>query len=104
MLLGFVLRMGVSSWVEEMEFVEAVRVIAQVQAFCDYRSAKQRLMYKGPCQRRVFDCLVVFHVFFFNYPVWITSFHPGNRGARFRFRLLKFNNRGPRSRFPVITQ
>jgi hypothetical protein len=51
-VLGFVLRMGVLPWVEETEFVEAVRAVAQVQAFRGYRSAKQRLMYKGQCQRR----------------------------------------------------
>jgi hypothetical protein len=46
------LRMGVSPWVEETEFVEAVRSVAQVQAFRGYRSAKQILMYKGQCQRK----------------------------------------------------
>jgi hypothetical protein len=51
-VLGFVLRMGVSPWVEETEFVEAVRSVAQVQAFRGYRSAKQILMLKGQCQRR----------------------------------------------------
>ncbi|XP_062173741.1 uncharacterized protein LOC133879226 [Alnus glutinosa] len=40
-VLGFVLRMGVLPWVEETEFVEAVRAVAQVQAFRGYRSAKQ---------------------------------------------------------------
>jgi hypothetical protein len=29
-VLGFVLRMGVSPWVEEIEFVEAMRTLAQV--------------------------------------------------------------------------
>ncbi|XP_059442686.1 uncharacterized protein LOC132174933 isoform X2 [Corylus avellana] len=51
-VLGFVLRMGVSPLVEETEFVEAVRSVAQVQAFRGYGSAKRTLMYKGQCQRR----------------------------------------------------
>lgn len=51
-VLGFVLRMGVSPWVEETEFVEAMRAVAHVQAFRCYRSPIQRFMYKRQCQRR----------------------------------------------------
>jgi hypothetical protein len=68
-LLGFVLRMGVSPWIEETEFVEEVRAVAQVQAFRGYRLAKQRLMYKGLCQRRgsesTFLAVWLFFILFF---------------------------------------
>ncbi|KAF5446057.1 hypothetical protein F2P56_031717 [Juglans regia] len=50
-VLGFVRSRAVSPWIEEADFVDAVRVLAQIQAFRGYSSGNQRLRYKRNCQR-----------------------------------------------------
>ncbi|KAG2671991.1 hypothetical protein I3760_13G017400 [Carya illinoinensis] len=50
-VLGFILSRAVSPWIEEADFVDAVRVLAQIQAFRGYSSGNQRLRYKRYDQR-----------------------------------------------------
>lgn len=45
-VLGFVLRVAVVPWVDELDFVDAVRAVAQVQAFRDYCSIEKRMAYE----------------------------------------------------------
>ncbi|KAI4332870.1 hypothetical protein L6164_017745 [Bauhinia variegata] len=45
-LLGFVRQVAVLPWVDAPDFVDAIRAVAQVQAFRGYCSVKQKLVYK----------------------------------------------------------
>lgn len=53
-VLEFVRGVAVSPWVEEADFVDAVRALAQVQAFRSYSSGQQRLMYNRHHKRGIF--------------------------------------------------
>ncbi|KAB1225017.1 hypothetical protein CJ030_MR1G027069 [Morella rubra] len=54
-VLEFVRGVAVSPWVEEADFVDAVRALAQVQAFRSYSSGQQRLMYNRHHKRDVLE-------------------------------------------------
>lgn len=53
-VLGFVKKVAVFPWVDEVDFVDAVRVVAQVHAFRGYCSVEQKGVYQKTQGRGMF--------------------------------------------------